>query len=199
LMIVVAIASAEAIAIPAPCLAMRSPPRLAVTAPCSAMRSPLVTMSAAPDPVDRAVSAVVYILPVLDGFVYGSNVFASVPAVGRVAYNFVPVVNAFQSLPFAGLILFIGLSTFTRNTGLSRYVRFNIQQALLVDIALIIPGAFGGATRIFPVELQAFGSNFVFYAMCLIVGYSWVSIAQAQTPDRVPIISEAAAIQIGPF
>ena len=32
-------------------------------------------------------------------------------------------------VPFAGFVLFIGLSTFTRNMNLSRFVRFNIQQA----------------------------------------------------------------------
>ena len=39
----------------------------------------------------------------------------------------------------------------------------------------------------------------VWYALVLIVGYSWVTIAQGKTPDQVPVISDAAAMQIGPF
>lgn len=149
-----------------------------------------------PDLVERAFAAVVYALPVLDGFEYGTFVYNTVfPQ----AYALVPFVNAFESLPFAGLILFIGLSTFTRNQGLSRFVRFNIQQALLLDILLIIPGAFGGAARMFPAELQIIGSNFVFYAMALTVSYSVFCIVQGKTPDRVPILSDAANMQIGPF
>jgi len=151
------------------------------------------------DVVERAAAATVYLLPLLDGFPFGAFIYSSVPAVGSVAYQLVPFVNAFQSLPFAGLILFVGLSYFTRNQGLSRFVRFNIQQALLLDILLIIPGVFGGASRMFPVELQIIGSNFVFYLMALIVAYSWAQVAQGKTPDQVPILSEAANMQIGPF
>ena len=156
-------------------------------------------MSDSDDTIDKAVAAAVYLFPALDGFQYGAYVYSTIPPLGAVAYNLVPFVNAFQSLPFAGLILFIGLSTFTRNTGLSRFVRFNIQQALLLDIVLIIPGFIGGAARMFPVELQTLGSNFVFYLWVLVVGYSWACIAQGKTPDQVPVLSEAAAQQVGPF
>ena len=149
--------------------------------------------------VDRGVAAAVYLLPVLDGFVYGSYVYQNVPPIGAAAYMFLPFVNLFNSLPFAGLILFIGLSVFTRNAGLSRFVRFNIQQALLLDIVLIIPGLFETVTRLFPIELQAMGTNFVFYFWVLVVGYAWFNIAQGKTPNAVPIISQAAEMQIGPF
>ena len=91
------------------------------------------------------------------------------------------------------------LSFFTRNQGLSRFVRFNIQQALLLDIVLIIPSFFGDIGRVFPAELQAMGTNFVFYLMVLVVGYSWFNVAQGKTPNAVPIISEAADMQNGPF
>jgi len=119
--------------------------------------------------------------------------------VGDLAYQFLPVVNAFQSVPFAGLVLFIGLSTFTRNTGLSRFVRFNIQQAILLDILIVIPGILSGATKMLPDYINAMGSNFVFYTMVLTILYSIFSNAQGKTPDQVPILSEAASMQIGPF
>ena len=82
-------------------------------------------LASAGDPplVDRGVAAAVYLLPALDGFVYGTYVYSNVPPIGAVAYTFLPFVNLFNSLPFAGLILFIGLSFFTRNSGLSRFVR----------------------------------------------------------------------------
>lgn len=133
--------------------------------------------------------------------------------------------------PFGGLIFFFGLSFFTRNQNLSRFVRFNIQQAILLDIILLIPGFFGGAAgNMFPLELQgacvaklehththtrahctahsliprmttraAMGTNFVFYLWVGVVGYSWFSIAQGKTPTGVPVISEAANMQIGPY
>lgn len=42
-------------------------------------------------------------------------------------------------------------------------------------------------------------SNFVFYFWVLVVGYSWLNIAQGKTPNEVPLLSEAAEIQIGPL
>ena len=141
----------------------------------------------------------VYLLPCVDGFPYGSYIYANVPPVGALAYNVLPFVNAFQNLPFVGLVLFIGLSAFSRNAGLSRFVRFNIQQALLLDIALLIPSFFGSIGKIFPYELQAIGSNTVFYFMAGVVAYSWFSVAQGKVPNQVPVLSDAAEMQIGPF
>ena len=152
-----------------------------------------------PDVVERLAAGVVYLLPCADGFPYGSYIYSNVPPVGALAYNVLPFVNAFQNLPFVGLILFIGLSAFSRNAGLSRFVRFNIQQALLLDIALLIPSFFGGIGKAFPYELQAIGSNTVFYFMVGVVVYSWFSVAQGKVPNQVPVLSEAAEIQIGPL
>ena len=82
---------------------------------------------------------------------------------------------------------------------LSRFVRFNIQQALLLDIVLIIPSFFSGLARSVPPDLAVMSSNFVFYFWVLVVGYSWLNIAQGKTPNEVPLLSEAAEIQIGPL
>lgn len=157
-------------------------------------------MSAAdPDPAERAAAAAAYILPILDGFPYGIYIYKSIPPIGAVAYSFAPIVSAFQSLPFGGLILFFGLSAFTRNPGLSRFVRFNIQQALLLDIVLLIPGFVGNAGRMFGPDLAAVGTNFFFYLCVLVVGYSWSQIAIGRKPDQVPVLSDAANMQIGPM
>ena len=144
------------------------------------------------------------------------------PGVGDAAHALPPLVNTFQSIPFAGLILFFTLSYFARSSNLSRFVRFNIQQAILLDIVLIvrrhhlsptylvspgivgglgdgngvcvrifaaktgghpamqIPGFFQGASRMFPAELNAIRSNFVFYVMALTIGYSIFSNAQVR-------------------
>ena len=154
---------------------------------------------AEPDIADRLIASGVYLLPFLDGFPYGLFVYKTVPGVGDAAFALLPLVNAFQSVPFAGLILFFTLSYFARSQNLSRFVRFNIQQAILLDIVLIIPGFLQGATRMFPPEINAMGSNFVFYTMALTIGYSIFCNAQGKTPDQVPVLSDAAAMQIGPF
>ena len=154
---------------------------------------------AGPDAVERVAASVVYLLPCVDGFPYGSYIYANVPPVGALAYNVLPFVNAFQNLPFVGLVLFIGLSAFSRNAGLSRFVRFNIQQALLLDIVLIIPSFFGGFARSLPSSISVMGSNFVFYLWVAVVAYAWFNIVQGKVPNEVLVLSEAADMQIGPY
>ena len=84
------------------------------------------------DPLERLFGCLPYILPILDGFSYGAYVYANVPLIGDAAVTAAPAVGAFQESPFSGFVLFIGLSFFTRNAALPRFVRFNIQQALLL-------------------------------------------------------------------
>ena len=54
--------------------------------------------SSEPDIADRALASLVYLLPLLDGFPYGIYIYRAVPPVGDLAYQFLPVVNAFQSV-----------------------------------------------------------------------------------------------------
>ncbi|KAL1504505.1 hypothetical protein AB1Y20_010908 [Prymnesium parvum] len=186
-------------------MARRAP--LLPAAPASRTRTPQpwrhaslrMQSGSSPDGVERAIACSVYLLPFLDGFPYGLFVYRTVPGLGQLAFNFLPLVNTFESIPFAGLIFFVILSYFSRNSQLSRFVRFNIQQAILLDILLIIPGFFSGLSRMVPAEVSVIGSNAVFYVMALTIGYSVFSNVQGKTPDKVPILSEAAASQIDQF
>ena len=195
-------------------LAVASTHGFAVTSAVSSARvsqAPLIhhaTRSAAParmaqsdepDYVDRAFAAAVYFFPITDGFQFGKFIYASVPPVGALAQVIAPSIQAFDAIPFSGLIFFFGLSALSRNPGLSRFLRFSLQQAILLDIAFIIPGFVGGAGKMFPLAMQQVGCNTIFYAMVLSIGYAWYSIAQGKTPDQIPIVSDAANQAIGPF
>ena len=148
---------------------------------------------------ERVLATAPYLLPACDGYIYGGYIYQNTPVFGDFALLFAPAVNAFESIPFSGLALFIGLSIFSRSANLSRFVRFNIQQAIVLDIALVIPSLFQGATQMFPAMLQIQGSNFIFYCVFFTVAYSAWCNSRGVVPDQVPIISEAAASQVGPF
>ena len=148
---------------------------------------------------ERVLATAPYLLPACDGYIYGGYIYQNTPVLGDFALLFAPAVNAFESIPFSGLALFIGLSIFSRSANLSRFVRFNIQQAIVLDIALVIPSLFQGATQMFPAMLQIQGSNFIFYCVFFTVAYSAWCNSRGVVPDQVPIISEAAASQVGPF
>ena len=149
--------------------------------------------------VDRAFAAAVYFFPITDGFQFGKFIYAQVPPIGAVAQAIYPSIQAFDAIPFSGIIFFFGLSALSRNPGLSRFLRFNLQQAILLDIAFIIPGFVGSAGQSFPLILQETGCNTIFYMMILAIGYSWYSIAQGKAPDQIPIVSDAAQQSIGPM
>jgi hypothetical protein len=151
------------------------------------------------DLVDRAFAAAVYLFPITDGFQFGKFIYQQVPPVGALAQVIYPSIQAFDAIPFSGLIFFFGLSALSRNPGLSRFLRFNLQQAILLDIAFIIPGFVGSVGQSFPLVLQQTGCNTIFYFMVLAIGYAWYEIAQGKAPDQIPIISDAAAQSIGPM
>jgi hypothetical protein len=71
------------------------------------MRSRRVTVQARyapsqPDVVDRVLSAVPYLLPFLDAFSYGRFLFYQFPSVKAMVMPFVPMLNLYASIPFAG-------------------------------------------------------------------------------------------------
>lgn len=93
---------------------------------------------------DRILSCVPYIVPLLDGDRYGRFLFYQVPLLGLFDNILLgPFKLIYGTIPFAQLIFFIGLSVLSRNPEIPRPIRFNMQQALLLDIALIFPSLLG--------------------------------------------------------
>lgn len=100
----------------------------------------------------------------------------------------------YSIVPFAQLIFFIGLSVLSRNPSISRPVRFNMQQALILDIALIFPSLLGRIPV--PAIIANSGSNFVYLGLVGCVGYAFISNLTGNVPDKIPVISDAAGNQI---
>ena len=146
-----------------------------------------------------ALSCLPYLLLMLDGNKYGRFIFALVPALVMVNYV---VLGPFKALyivvPFLQFGLFIGLTLLAQNPEIPRPVRFNLQQAVILDILLFFPTLLGEVTGLFaPLFLVESGSNFVFYDLVATVGYSVVSNVIGKIPDQIPVVSEAVEMQIG--
>ena len=88
-------------------------------------------------------------------------------------------------------------------TGQSREVRFNAQQAILIDITLFFPQilseAVTEADANFSRSVTEPCSNFVFYYYVSLVVYSVVSNLRGKKPTGIPWISSTADYVIGPF
>jgi hypothetical protein len=113
----------------------------------------------------------------------------------------VPALALINAIPFGGFIAFLALSSLSRNPEIPRFTRFSMQQAVLLDIALIFPqllGSLASATgQKVPQELVEPASTTVFLAILLATIYSIASNAQGKMPNQIPIVSDAANNAIG--
>jgi hypothetical protein len=151
-----------------------------------------------PTSTDKIISVLPYLFPLLDSLQFGRFIFlenSENPFVIILALMY----TLYRSIPFSGFIFFLGLNFLSSNLGLNRLVRFNMQQAIFVDIALFFPtllaalvGLVGsGAGFTVPEAATEAGSDVMFGLVLLTVGYASISSALGITPNKIPIISQA--------
>ena len=151
-----------------------------------------------PTTTDKVVSALPYLLPLLDGLQFGRFLLAENsdnPVVGILGLLY----TVYRSIPLGGLVAYFALTVLSSNPSLNRLVRFNLEQAVFVDIALILPGLLATATGLIasgagfdiPPGVTELGSDAVFGAVLLAIAYASVSSALGITPDKIPFISQA--------
>eukprot|EP00878_Enallax_costatus_P008192 GHUV01008565.1.p1 GENE.GHUV01008565.1~~GHUV01008565.1.p1 ORF type:complete len:126 (+),score=26.23 GHUV01008565.1:377-754(+) len=112
-----------------------------------------------------------------------------------------PLALLYNSIPLAPFLLFIAVYSFiVNNQSLSRFVRINAMQAVLLDVLLIIPQVLLESV-LHPPEggpalyLYTSGLNTLFLFVAVSVAYGMGSCAVGQTP-RLPLVAEAADTQV---
>lgn len=152
-----------------------------------------------PELAERAVATAAYLLPALDGFEYGGALYRAIPVLGDAAELFAPISTTFQMVPFSSLLAFLALSFVASSSSPvrpSRFVRFNIQQALFLDMLLLLPFLFPEAQNwilhVAGPDPLTFCRNFMFYLAASVIGYAAVSNVRGELPDKVPVLSVAA-------
>ncbi|CAM9857159.1 unnamed protein product, partial [Sphacelaria rigidula] len=150
-----------------------------------------------PTSADKALSALPYVLPLVDGLSYAGHLLASHPEQMAVLQPLLLVLLAVRSLPFATLIGFFGLSSLSNNPQINKLVRFNMKQAINLDIALIVPGILGAlasaslgqdAYKLAP--LADAGSDLIFVALLAAVMYSVGSSGLGEFPNKLPFFGQ---------
>ena len=96
-----------------------------------------------PTPSDRAVSLLPYLFPLLDATQYGQDYLGQVPP-NPVIITLEVFYKLYNNIPLSGIIAFFALNFLSQNLQLNRLVRFNIRQAIFIDIALIFPSLLSG-------------------------------------------------------
>ena len=149
-----------------------------------------------PPLVERCAAVAVYSLPLADGFEYGSALYNSIPGLYELAHFVVaPYITAFHMIPFSGLLYFLAFSYFVHSSSLSRFVTFNIQQALFLDMVLLVPYLFPEAQNWLlhvggPLPLTLLRLT-LFWLTASVLAHAALSNVKGDLPDKVPILSSA--------
>jgi Ca2+-binding EF-hand superfamily protein len=152
----------------------------------------------APSGTDKILSVLPYLFPLLDGLQFARFLVLENPdnvlsAIIGITYGL------YRSIPFGGFIAFFALNFLAGNPSINRLVRFNMQQAIFLDIALFFPGLIAALYALIgqaagfslPPAVTEIGSDVMFVILLTTIGYATVSSLLGQTPNKIPFISEA--------
>lgn len=150
-----------------------------------------------PTPSDRAVSLLPYLFPLLDATQYGQDYLGQVPP-NPVIITLEVFYKLYNNIPLSGIIAFFALNFLSQNLQLNRLVRFNIRQAIFIDIALIFPSLLSGIAAYalpeiginLPTNFNSIFSSLVFLSFSAAILYSVSSSIFGIIPDKLPYISE---------
>ncbi|MBD2515026.1 hypothetical protein H6G93_08385 [Nostoc sp. FACHB-973] len=148
---------------------------------------------------DRIFACLPYLLPLVDGLVFGSFLLREFPVLQVLLLPLQPVLIIYGSLgQFGQLIVFFALFLLVvRNEKISHFIRFNTMQAILLDVVIFlcsilvrILGQVPGTG--FAIETVA---NTIFLGVVVAVGYSVIQSLIGRYAE-IPAISDAVHMQV---
>ncbi|MBM5791650.1 MAG: hypothetical protein FJ053_07750 [Cyanobacteria bacterium M_surface_10_m1_298] len=146
----------------------------------------------------RLLALLAYLLPWSDGLPFGRSLTNLFPILQWLSLPALPLVLLEQAVPFGGFILFLVLFlAVVRNPQVPYFVRFNVLQAILLDIVLIV------VSLAFNLVLAPLGGTFavrtlansVFLGMLVLVAFALVQCLRGKEAD-LPTLSEAVRMQL---
>lgn len=150
--------------------------------------------------VEKVLSVLPYLFPLLDSVQFGQFLLAQNQD-NPLVQGLVLLFGLYRAIPLSGFIAFFALSFLGDNLAINKLIRFNMKQSIFLDVALFFPsilasiGALAANAGNFqlPEGIVEMGSDAVFAAMLLAIGYSSVSSLLGATPDKIPFISDAVS------
>mgnify|MGYP003339680241 CR=1 FL=1 len=145
----------------------------------------------------RLLALLPYLLPWSDGLPFGRSLYSLFPALQWLSLPALPLVVVRQDVPFGGFLLFLVLFlAVVRNPQVPYFLRFNVLQAILLDIVLVVVslafqllriGSLGFAGRTL--------ANTVFLGMLVLLLFALVQCLRGKEAD-IPTLSEAVRMQL---
>ncbi len=146
---------------------------------------------------DRIFASLPYLLPLVDGLMFGKFLFQQFPVLQLLLIPLAPLMQIY-SLPFASLVIFFALYLgVVRNENISHFIRFNAMQAILLDIVLMLCGL------VLPIFAKAFQVAFIaetLYNMVFLGAFAAFVYAVVQSAlgryAEIPPLSDAVYMQV---
>jgi len=136
----------------------------------------------------------------MNAFVYARFLYHMQPLVKACLQPLLPAIAGYSKIPFASFIAFFALYLgIVNNQSMSRFVRFNAMQAILLDIGLILPRLI--ETVISPpssgwgAQLYVNSQSFIWIFVTIWVVFGIFNSLIGQYA-RIPFVGEAADAQI---
>lgn len=146
---------------------------------------------------DKLFSSLVYLIPLFYSLQFGSYLLEQFPFLQIILIPLLPLIVIY-SIPFASLIIFIILyAAVVRNYKISRFIRFNTMQAILIDILLflvsIVSDFIFQGIRL-PLLTETIYNTFFLGTLVACI-YAIFNCVQGKYPE-IPAVSEAAHSQV---
>lgn len=156
-------------------------------------------------PLANIAGALAYILPLLDCLVFGLPLLAVFPAIAPAFAFLNDVLAVIHMVPFGQFLIFIAMQALASNESVPRPVRFNLRQAISIDIAQFLPAIAGAAIGFassslnftVPAEVILACSSAVFLPTVGLILYSVLCSLVGVLPRGIPNISDSAERAIG--
>ena len=152
-----------------------------------------------PTTSDKIVSVLPYLFPLMDGLQYGRFLLGAEDGGNPFVVILAVLYTLYRSIPFSGFVAFFVLNFLGGNPSINRLVRFNMQQAIYIDIALFFPSlliglggliASGAGVQVPQVAGELF-SDFMFGTLLITLLYCTGSSLLGKEPSSIPLISQA--------
>jgi len=146
----------------------------------------------------RLLGLLAYLLPWSDALSFGRELYNLFTWISYLALPATPVLLLERSIPFGGFLLFLVLFlVVVRNPNVPYYLRFNVLQAILLDILLVV------LALAFNVLLSPLGNslmirtlnNTVFIGALVLVLYASIQCIRGKEAD-LPTLSDAVRMQL---
>ena len=147
---------------------------------------------------DRFFGSLAYLLPIADVYFFGLFVFREFPIIEQLYQPLAPLL-AINNNQIGSLVLFFGLYVgVVVNPQISRFIRFNVLQAILIGILISLCGLL---LRYVLLPIIGMGAvtqvlmNVVFYGTFAMAGYGIFMSALGKYTE-IPQLSDTAQMQI---